>query len=248
MPEDNNKTLPMDFSDYSLPGRIQESNSENFDTKPVQAKSNNRIFTIVAISFVIVASSFFSYYFINQNEIDSKIIQNAIRVDPERSLKNQYGIGEYGSDHVHAAIAIFIDDVQLNFGLKQFQVSSKYIHFENHNPYLIHRHATEVPLELLFTSLGMKVAQDCIILNNYNSSVDNKGRFCSGENKSLVFYVNGGKYFSDISKYVPEHGDRIMISFGDGKSILKHLEYLESLEIFDVPKKTPRYSENEILV
>lgn len=248
MPEDNDKTLPKDFSDYSLPGRLQESKSENFDTKSVQAKSNNRIFAIVAISFVIVASSFFSYYFINQNEIDSKIIQNAIRVDPERSLKNQYGIGEYGSDHAHAAIAIFIDDVQLNFGLKQFQMSSKYIHFENHNPYLIHRHATAVPLEMLFTSLGMKITQDCIILNNYNSSVDNNGRFCSGENKSLIFYVNGEKYLSDISKYVPEHDDRIMVYFGDDKSISKHLEYLESLEIFDVPKKNPPYSKNEILI
>ncbi len=247
MPEDDNKTIPKDLSDYSLPGRLQESNPEYFDIEPIQSKSTNRVFVIIAISFVIVALSFFSYYFINQNEIDSKIIQNAIRLDPERNLKNQYGIGEYGSDHAHAAIAIFIDDVQLNFGLKQFQMSSKYIHFENHNPYLIHRHATGVPLEMLFTSLEMKVTPDCIIINNYNSSVNN-GRFCTGENKFLVFYVNGEKYLSDISKYVPEHDDRIMVSFGDFKSISKHLEYLESLTIFDVPKKTPQYSENEILI
>ena len=248
MAEDNDKTLPKDFSDHGLPGRLQESNPEFFETKSVQSKSTNKIFAIMVISFVIVASTFFSYYFVNQNEIDSKIIQNAVRTDPEISLKNQYNIGEYGSDHAHAAIAIFIDDVQLNFGLKQFQMSSKYIHFENHNPYLIHRHATEVPLEMLFTSLGMKFTQECIILNNYNSSVDNNRRFCTGESKFLVFYVNGEEYLSDISKYIPEHNDRIMISLGDFKSISKHLKYLESLEIFEVPKKTPRYSEKDMFV
>ena len=248
MPEDNDKTLPKDFSDDGLPGRLQDSNSEFFEAKSIQSKSTNKIFAVMAISFVIVASTFFSYYFINQNEIDSKIIQNSLHIDPEKSLKKQYNIGEYGSDHVHAAIAIFIDDVQLNFGLKQFQMSSKYIHFENHNPYLIHRHATEVPLEMLFTSLGMKFTQECIILNNHNSSVNNNERVCIDEDKFLVFYVNGEEYLSDISKYVPEHNDRIMISLGDLTSISKHLKYLESLEIFEVPKKTPRYSEKEMFV
>ena len=247
MPEDNDKTLPKDFSDHSLPGRLQESDPVFFETKSVQSKSTNRIFAIIAISFVIIASAFFSYYFINQNEIDSKIIQNTIQIDPERSLRNQYDIGEYGSDHAHAAIVVFIDDAKLNFGLKHFQMSSKYIHFENHNHYLIHRHATDVPLEMLFTSLGINVTQECIILNNHNSSVNNN-KFCTGENKFLVVYVNGEKYQSDISKYVPEQDDRIMISLGDSKSISKHLKYLESLEIFDVPKKNPLYSENEILI
>lgn len=248
MPEDNDKTLPKDFSDFGMPGRIQESNSEYFEIKPAQPKSTNRVFVIMTISFVIVGSIFFSYYFLNQNEIDSKIMEKALQVDPEIKLKNQYGIGEYGSDHAHAAIVVFIDDAKLNFGLKHFQMSSKYIHFENHNHYLIHRHATDVPLEMLFTSLGIKITQDCIILNNHNSSVNNNDKFCTGENKFLFVYVNGEKYLPDVSKYVPEQDDRIMISFGDSKSISKHLKYLESLEIFDVPKKTPLYSENEILI
>ena len=248
MSEENNKALPKDFSDFGMPGRIQESNSKYFEAKPAQPKSTNRIFVIMAISFVIVGSVFFSYYFSNQNEIDSKIMENALRVDPEIKLKNQFDIGEYGSDHAHSAIVVFIDDAKLNFGLKHFQMSSKYIHFENHNHYLIHRHATDVPLEMLFTSLGIKITQDCIILNNNNSSVNNNDEYCTGENKSLVVYVNGEKYQSEISEYVPEQDDRIMISFGNSNSVPKHLKYLESLEIFDVPKKTPLYSEKDILI
>jgi len=249
LPEDDDKTLPKDFdSDYSLPGRFEESNSEYFDTESVKSKPKNKAILVIAVAFVIISLGFFSYYFMNQNEIDSKIIQNIIKVDPEKKLATQYSVGEYGSDHAHAAIAIFVDDEQLNFGMPQFQLSSKYIHFENHNPYLIHKHATGVPLEMLFASFGMKITSDCIILN-YDESTDIKtGKFCTGQNQPLVFYVNGEKYYSDISQYVLEHNDRILVSFGDVELISKHLEYLESLRILDIPKKTPQYSRNEIII
>jgi len=249
MPEDDKKILPKDFdSDYSIPGRFEESNSEYFDTESIKSKPKNRITLVIAVALVIIVSGFFSYYFMNQNEIDSRIIQNTINVDPEKKLVNQYGVGEYGSDHAHAAIAVFVDGEQLNFGLPQFQISSRYIHFENHNPYLIHKHATSVPLEMLFASFGMKITQDCIILN-YDESVGIKtGRFCTGQDQSLSFYVNGGEYYSDISQYVLEHNDRILVSFGDAESISKHLTYLESLKILDIPKKTPQYSENEFSI
>jgi len=246
LPEDSEKTLPEDFdSDYSLPGRFEESNSEYLDIESVKSKPKNRIVLVIAVAIVIVISGFFSYYFMNQDEIDSRIIQNTINVDSEKKLANQYGVGEYGSDHAHAAITVFVDGEQLNFGLPQFQVSSRYIHFENHNPYLIHKHATSVPLEMLFASFGMKITQDCIILN-YDVSADIKsGSYCSGQDQPLVFFVNGEKYYSDISQYVLEHNDRILVSFGDAESISKHLTYLESLKILDIPKKTPQYSENE---
>jgi len=249
LPEDSDKTLPKDSdSDYSLPGRFEEGNSEYFDAESIKSKPKNRVILVIAVAFVIVSSGFFSYYFMNQNEIDSRIVQNTINVDPEKKLVNQYGVGEYGSDHEHAAIAVFVDGEQLNFGLPQFQISSRYIHFENHNPYLIHKHATGVPLEMLFASFGMKITPDCIILNHDESADIKPGRFCTGQDQSLVFYVNGEEYYSDISQYVFKHNDRILVSFGDTESISKHLAYLESLKIYDIPKKTPQYSGNDISV
>jgi len=249
LPEDNKKILPKDLdSDYSLPGRLEEANSEYNGAEPIKPKPKNRAIMVSIVAFLIVSTGFFSYYFMNQNEIDSRIIQNTLNTDPERKLVNQYGVGQYGSEHSHAAIVIFVDDIPINFGLTQFQISSRYIHFENHNPYIIHKHATDVPLDMLFTSFGMKVTPDCIILNDDKFSEIKINRFCNGEDKSLVFYVNGERYYSDISQYVLEHNDRIMISFGDNKSISKHLSYLESLEIFDIPKKTPQYSGNDITI
>lgn len=101
---------------------------------------------------------------------------------------------------------------------------------------------------MLFTSFELKVTSDCIILN-YNESADIKtGMYCNGENQFLVFYVNGERYYSDISQYVLAHNDRILVSFGDAESISKQLSYLESLKILDIPKKTPQYSGNEIFI
>jgi len=207
------KTLPKDFGEESLPGRFEESNPDYTYTSP---KPKSREIWIAMILFVIFSVGVLSYYFINQSEIDSQIIQN---MDPEEVLANHYNIGEYGSDHSHAAIVVIVDGKQVNFGTPQFQLSNKYIHLENNNPYQIHKHATNVPLGMLFASFGIN---DICDLNES----------CKGQ----VVYLNGDRYHSDISQYEISHDDRILISFEE-ESISEHLKYLDSLKIFDVPKK-----------
>ena len=239
------KVLPIDTTDDNMPGRYEESNFVPIIVDPKKIPSKSRGIYVGIVAFAIFSSVFFSYYFLNQNEIDSKIIQNSLVFDPEKKLVNLYGVGVYGSEHSHAALLIFIDGSPLDFTSSQFQLASKYIHFENHNPYLIHKHATGVPLEMLFSSLGAKVTEDCLILNYYS---DTKTKFCSDKEKSLSFYVNGHKYNSNLSGYVIEHNDRILVSLGDGNQIIDQLEYLNSLKIFDVPKKTPKYSEDVISI
>ena len=240
MSENNDKVLPKDAeSGYSVPGRFEDSGNSEY-IEPIKSKPKNRLIVVVTIFFIVISSGFFSYYFINQDEINSQIIQNT-SLDPEKKLLAQYNVGEYGSVHAHAAIVVFLDGERQNYSLPQFQISSKYIHFENNNPYLIHKHATGTPLEILFSSIGMKITPDCIILN-YELANFKTARYCTDENQSLMFYVNGDIYNSNISQYVFEHNDKIMISFGDVKSISKHLAYVESLEIPDIPKKTLQYS------
>jgi hypothetical protein len=237
LPE-NNKVLPLDVdSDYSIPGRFEESNSEFLE--PVTSKPKNRLIVMVVISSIIISSVFFSYYFINQEKIDSQIIQN-MNLNPEEILVRQYGVGEFGSAHAHAAIAVFINGDQINYGLEEYQISSKYIHFENSNPYVIHRHATNASLELLFSSFGMSIMADCIQLHSK--------LFCTEENQTLRFFVNGEEFNSDISQYTFDHNDKIMISLGDIKSISKHIAYVESLQIPDIPKKTVQNTGNLISI
>ena len=238
------KVLPKDIdSDYSLPGRFEESNTEYFESEGETPKPQNKVIIIAVLSFLLVAGGSFTFYFTNQQEIDSQLIENTLGFSPEEQMVRQFNIGEYGSDHAHAAILVTIDGEQLNFGLEQFQLSSKYIHFENHNPYLIHKHAVGVPLKMLFSSFNLEITQDCIVLN-YEKSRE----FCSKDNKQLLFFLNGEKFYSDISQYEIKHNDRIMISFGGEKSISKNLAYLESLEISEVPKKSQEFSRNDIVI
>ena len=244
MSKDNEKTLPKDpDSDYSLPGRFEESNFEIEHVKP-----KNRRILVIVIAFLVLSSGFFTYSVMKQNDDDSTLIQNMLIPNPEQKLVNQHGVGKFGSEHSHAAILIFVNEGQLNFGMSQFQLSSKYIHFENHNSYLIHKHATGVPLEILFSSLGINITQDCMLLDYYESSENKTNKFCSEQDQSLLFYVNGEQYHSDVSQYVFEHNDRILVSFGDDELILEQLEYLDSLKISDIPKKTPQYSGDEITI
>ena len=243
----NTEPMESNNSDYfSEP--IEYSNSDYYSTEPIGTapKSKNKTLIVAMIAFAIVASGFFSYYFINQTEIDSKIIQNTLRVDSDEILASKYNIGEFGSDHAHAALVVFANEEKINFGSPRFQVASKYIHFEDHNPYLVHMHATNVPLDMLFTSIGIEITPECVTLN-YKSNDERYSEFCSDE-QSLVVYLNGEKYYSDISQYVIKHNDRILISYGDKEHLSSQLNYLESLEIYDIPKKAPKYSENEIFV
>ena len=99
---------------------------------------------------------------------------------------------------------------------------------------------------MMFTSFRMKITSDCIIKNSDQPTSSNHNSFCSDQDQAFLFYLNGDRYYNDISQYVIKQNDRILISLGDEKSIPETLEYLESLEIFDVPKKTPQYSGADI--
>ncbi len=223
----DDKALPSENSDYSLPGRIEDSNV-GYEI-PAKPKPKNRSLTIAGIAFLLVSAGFISYYFINQNEIDSQIMDNTELKSIEEKMVIHYGVGEFGSDHAHAAIAVFVDDVQLNFGLPDFQLQSKYVHFEDRNPYLIHKHATGVPLDMLFSSFGFNVSSECIRTHN--------AEHCINSENSLVFMINE-EIYSDITTFEIKHNDRILISYGDPEDVTMQLRYLDSLEIHDIPRQS----------
>ena len=224
------RVLPKEDSDFSLPGRMDESNSAYFQPE-IESKSKGRALAIFGIAFVLVAAGVFSYYFLNQSEIDSQIIDSTTFKTLEEKMADHYGVGQFGSEHAHAALAVFVNGDMIDFSNPRFQIQSKYIHFENDNPYLVHKHATDVPLDMLFASFGLKITSDCIELGNQSDVT----AYCTDRDHSLEFLVNG-KSYSDINLYEIRHNDRILISFGDPELISEQLEYLEGLEIHDIPK------------
>ena len=224
----NEGALPKENSDFSLPGRTDESDAACFGP---EIESKGKSLAIFGMAFVLVAAGVFAYYFLNQSEIDSQILDNTAFKTLDEKMANHYGVGQFGSEHAHAALAVFVKGDQLDFSHPQFQIQSKYIHFENDNPYLIHKHATNVPLDMLFTSFGLKITENCVELV-YQSGTS---QHCIDRNNSMVFLVNG-KPIPNISLYEIRHNDRVLISFGDSELISEQLEHLEGLEIHDIPK------------
>ncbi len=243
----SDKALPNGNSDYSLPGRADESDSAYFQPMPEKndVKPKGRILTVSIIAFVLVSAGIFSYYFLNQQEIDSQIMDSTSFKTLDEKMAIKYDAGRLGSDHAHAAIAVFVEGEKIDFGLPQFQLQSRYIHFENHNSYLIHKHATGVPLEMLFESFGVEITSQCIVLGTADAMTDKT--FCADEEKSIAFLVNGEEV-SDVGAYEIQHEDRVLISFGNSKVVTDQLEYLESLEIHGVPKRNPYVAEGDILI
>lgn len=208
------------------------------ESSPLPSKQKQtRTILIIAISVILAAGLVFAY-FIFESDFNQETTQtdfDEIKSLEEQNLASQYGVGELGSDHAHAAVVVFVDGEQIDFGLSQFQLKSSYVHFENHNSYQVHRHATNVPLEMLFNSIVMKITANCIILNNYSKDYSEHG-FCTDDKNSLKFYINGEQTYSDISQYVFEHNDRILLSFGESENPFEQLEYVKSLKIYDIPK------------
>ena len=224
------EVLPKEGSDFSLPGRMDESNSAYFEPE-IESKSKSKSLGIFVIVFLLVTGGVFSYYFLNQSEIDSQILDNTAFKTLEEKMAEYYGVGQFGSEHAHASLVVFINGNKIDFSHPQFQIQSKYIHFENDNPYLIHKHATDVPLDMLFTSFDLKITPECIVLKY---EVDIK-EYCTDSKNTMTFLVNE-KYLSNINLYEIRHNDRILISFGNPELVAQQLKYLEGLEIHDIPK------------
>lgn len=188
----------------------------NFSNNNYPQKTKSRLKLIIIISLISVSVLGGFVYF------DYTITQN-----PDSNIEfGKYFPGPLGSDHAHTAIVIFINGDTINFAQEQFQLKSRYVHFENNNPYQIHRHATNVPLEMLFDSIGIDITEQCIIVSDKS--------YCN----EMKFFVNEN-IKPDITSYIPNHKDRILISLGEG-NIPEQLEYLKSLLIHELPKETPK--------
>ncbi len=127
-------------------------------------------------------------------------------------------------EHVHAVFKLYIHGKEpVDFSQAKYQLRTPYIHFENNNGFIIHRHAANVDIGYLFESMKMKFTKDCFTLDNGVS-------YCNDGKNTLKFYVNGvlnDKY----DKYIIQDGDRILITYGseDEEQIREQLKAVDRL-------------------
>lgn len=117
----------------------------------------------------------------------------------------QSTIGPLGGIHTHADFKVYIDGTAVDFAKMEYMVREKYVHIEDMDGDVIHVHATGVTIGEFFRTLGMKLSHSCFVIN--------KQSYCTNEEKTLKFYVNGepNAMFGD---YLTGDGDKVLISYG----------------------------------
>jgi len=111
--------------------------------------------------------------------------------------------------HVHADFAVYINGRKLDFNLPIYSERDPRIHLHVRNQYgdsVIHVEAEGVKLGEFFTSLGMKLTENCFRTTSVN--------FCNDDRRTLKFYVNGIRN-KDFGNYDIKDLDRILITFGN---------------------------------
>ncbi|MGI0061880.1 MAG: protein-disulfide isomerase [Nitrosotalea sp.] len=120
------------------------------------------------------------------------------------------GAGTLGNVNIHAGILTMIYGQQFDYSSSAYQVKNAYIDFEKDDGETIHMHAANVTLGFLFNSLHIGLTDKCFTFPDSRN-------FCTDDKYSLKFFVNHHQ-LQDISNYVINENDRILISYGNENS------------------------------
>lgn len=139
------------------------------------------------------------------------------------NMDSKSTIGVLDSAHIHTDWKIYVNGKVLDLSDKAHMERmranlpvSSFIHVDSGAPTpektgdLLHMHATGVPLWIWFESVGMKLDQNCLVVE---SGKESGKKYCNDGKNSLKFYVNG-KVNDQYEQYVFNDLDKILISYG----------------------------------
>ncbi|MDH5463432.1 MAG: protein-disulfide isomerase [Nitrosopumilus sp.] len=171
--------------------REREEKRENYATKHSAAKRKQTIIAIGVLAGIAVIVGYAGWLFVNMTDNAPGGPENA---------------GALGSEHSHAALLVKVFGDKFDFSAPAYQIKSSWIHFEGRDGSTIHKHATGVTLGYLFDTLKLGLDDQCFVFQDGRS-------FCTNEDYSLVFYING-KQVPDIRDYEIQEDDKVLISYG----------------------------------
>jgi hypothetical protein len=186
----------MGNNDKNVKKNKVDEKRESFVDRQSRQKRKNMLIGIGVLAVIVVIVGYAAWTFIEKSSTDP--------------LSGPPGAGPLNDEHEHAGILVRIHGDKFDFALPAYQVKSPYIHFEGQDGNTIHRHASNVPLGFLFSSIKIDVSDDCFIFPDRTP----EHTFCTNEDYSLKFYVNHQKV-SGIADYVINEDDRILISYGN---------------------------------
>jgi len=167
---------------------------------------NNKNITIVSIALGIIIISW-AVFFI-PNTVNNKDVVVTQKIQKASVDKSKINLGELDSSHDHASLVVFINGERINLAQEKYMLRDKFIHLEDGNGVIVHKHATGATLQYFFSTLGMELTNQCLTL-------DTGMQYCNSKDwKKLKIIVNG-KEIIDIDSYEPRHKDKILIDYGN---------------------------------
>lgn len=171
--------------------REREQKRESYASQRSSEKRRNTLIAIGVLAVIGVIVGYSAYLFATMTQTAPGGPENA---------------GPLGSEHSHAGILVKIFGDTFDFSAPAYQIKSSWIHFEGNDGTTVHKHATGVTLGYLFETLGLGLDDQCYEFQDGRS-------FCTNEDYSLRFYING-EQVSDIRDYEIQEDDKILISYG----------------------------------
>ncbi len=171
--------------------REREQKRDNYASKRSSEKRKQTLIAVGVLSIIAIIVGYSGYTFATMTQTAPGGPENA---------------GALGSEHSHAAILVKIFGDRFDFSAPAYQIKSSWIHFEGRDGSTVHKHATGVTLGYLFDTLGLGLDDQCYVFQDGRN-------FCTNEDYSLKFYINGEKV-DDIRDYEISEDDRILISYG----------------------------------
>ncbi len=166
---------------------------------------DKRPYIIATILAVLFAGAAFYYKFYIQE----------VPVAP-RSLPE---VGKAGSDHAHASLLIIVNGRIISFCSPEFMLKSQYVHFEDDNCTVVHRHAKGVTLPTFLKTIGVTLTPACITLPSGE-------RNCNSGSNVLRAVINGDEVpITELPYYVFRNNDHILINYGDDVGTTLRFKY-----------------------
>lgn len=125
--------------------------------------------------------------------------------------------------HVHSDFAFYVLGNKIDLTGEKYQSSKESIkhpkiHLHDGFDNVIHRHAKGITFVAFLSSLGFTLTNTCL-------TMDTGTQYCTNQEHILKLYVNG-RPKTDITSYISQEEDQILLYYGDPKSpdIIKYQE------------------------
>lgn len=164
----------------------------------------------IAILITLLGLIFLS---INQSSPRSASSSNTSTTETNQIYPTQTPVAD-----IKASFAIFTNGTFRIFTSSMYHNLSQDAFIESSNPNLVHVKKTGVTWNNFFATLPFKLTSSCL-------TTGTKETFCSGNGRTLKFYINGVENYNALDQEI-KNGDTLLVTYGShsAKSINSQLQ------------------------